>query len=213
VDVSRHGEVDHEQRAPVSLRHHLVELLALDHMMRRTGRGDDDVGAGHLVGECLEADGAAAEAIGQPDRAVVVAVGDEDRVQPLGRERSRRELGGLPGPDDEHAAGLELAEGSLRELDRDRRDRHRPRRDPGLRPRALAGGEGGAEDAVEDGPRRALDEGELVRPLHLALDLGLADDHRVEAGRDAEQVLGSMDAPHRVQVPDERGRLGVGLPR
>ena len=46
--------------------------------------------------------------------------------------------------------------------------------------RPLAGRERGAEEPVEDRAGRALDQRQLVGALDLALDLGLADDHRVE---------------------------------
>ena len=46
VDVARDGEVDQQERAPVAVAHHLGERLALDHVVRRAGRGDDDVGVG-----------------------------------------------------------------------------------------------------------------------------------------------------------------------
>ncbi len=96
-----------------------------------------------LLGQLLESHRAAAEAVGEADRAVVVAVGDEDRAHALGRDRTRRQLGGLAGTDDENATVLEFAEGALRELDRDGRNRHRALRDRGLAAGALAGGEGG----------------------------------------------------------------------
>ena len=175
---------------PSRARHHLGERLALDHVMRRAGRRDDDVGADQLLGQLLEADRVAAEALGQADRAVVVAVGDEDRLDALGGERARGQLGGLAGADDQHPAVSQLAERALRELDGDRGDRQRALRDPGLRAGALAGGERVAEQPVEDRPGRALDERQLVGALDLALDLGLADDHRVEARGDAEEMLG-----------------------
>ena len=55
-------------------------------------------------GQLLEADGAAAEALREPDRAVVAAVGDEDGLDAPGGERTRGQLGGLAGADQEHAA-------------------------------------------------------------------------------------------------------------
>ena len=58
----------------------------------------------------------------------------------------------------------------------------------GLGAGALAGGEGAAEQPVQDRAGGALDERQLVGALHLALDLGLADDHRVEPGGDPEEV-------------------------
>ena len=171
---------------PARVAHHLGERLALDHVVRRAGRGDDDVGVDELLGQVLEADRVAAEALGEADRAVVVAVGDEDRLDALGRQRARGQLGGLAGADDEHPAIVELAERAAGELDRDRRDRHRALRDPGLGAGPLAGDERGAKEAVEDRPGGALDQRQLVGALDLSLDLGLADDHRVEPGGDAE---------------------------
>ena len=82
--------------------HHLLELLALDDVVGGVGRGDDDVGLGQLLGQLLEADGAAAEALGEADRAVVVAVGDEDGVDAAGDQGAGDQLGGLAGAD--HAA-------------------------------------------------------------------------------------------------------------
>ncbi len=161
--------------------------------------------------QLLEAHRPAAEALGDADRAVVVAVGDEDGVHAAGGERPRRELGGLARADDQHRALLEVAERALRKLDRDLRDRKRPLRERRLGARALAGGKGAAEEAVEHGAGRVLDQRELVGALDLALDLGLADDHRLEAGGDAEEVVGGAGAAHRVEVGDELGRPDVRL--
>ena len=75
---------------------------------------------------------------------------------------------------------------------------------------ALAGGERAAEEAVEDRPGDALDEGELVGALDLALDLGLAEDHRVEAGGDAEELGRGLGAVQRVEVADSSvGRMSA----
>ena len=65
----------------------------------------------------------------------------------------------------------------------------------GLGAGALAGGERGAEEPVENRAGRALDQGQLVGALDLALDLGLADDHRVEPGGHPEQVAARPSAP------------------
>ena len=55
-----------------------------------------------LLGQLLEADRLAAEALGQADRAVVVAVGDEDAGDAAGDQRPGDQLGGLAGADHEH---------------------------------------------------------------------------------------------------------------
>src|SRR5207248_1965003 len=60
--------------------------------------------------------------------------------------------------------------------------------DFGFRARALAGGEGVLKEGMNE---RAAGPGvlrALERLLHLRQDLRLADDHRVEAGSDAEEV-------------------------
>ena len=78
-----------------------------------------------LLGELLEADRAAAEALGQPDRPVVAAVGDEHRLHAAGGKRPGGELGRLACADHEDAPAREVAERPLGELDRHRGDRQR----------------------------------------------------------------------------------------
>ncbi len=161
--------------------------------------------------QLLEADGAAAEALGEPDRAVVAAVGDEDGLDAAGGERARGQLGRLAGADQQHAALGEVAERPLRELDGDRRDGDRALADPGLGADPLAGGERAAEEPVEDRAGRALDQRELVGALDLALDLGLAEDHRVEPGGDPEEVAGGLEPRVGVEALDQLGRADAGL--
>ena len=188
IDVARHGDVDQQQRPAAAALHHGRELVALDDVVRRRGRGQHDVGALQLRRQRVEADRLAAEALREPDRAVVVAVGDEHRAHaPLG-QRARGQLAGLAGADHDHAPAAQVAERLLRELHRDRADRDAAGADAGLGAHALAGGERLAEQAVHERARGALDQRQLVGALDLALDLGLADDHRVEPGGDPEQV-------------------------
>ena len=86
-------------------------------------------------------------------------------------------------------------------------------RDLGLGAGALAGRERGAEELVENRAGRALDQRQLVGALDLPLNLGLADDHRVEPGGDPEQVARGRGATQRVEVADELGRRRLGLAR
>ena len=81
----------------------------------------------------------------------------------------------------------------------------------GLLADAAAGGERAAEEPVEDRPGPALDQRQLVGALDLALDLGLADDHRVEPGGDPEEVVGGLAAAQRVEVAEQLGRPDLGL--
>ena len=72
--------------------------------------------------------------------------------------------------------------------------------DAGLGARALADLNRVAERAREQLPGGALGLGRLPRLAHLAEDLALADDHRVETGRDAEQMRDRGVVVVRVQT-------------
>ena len=87
----------------------------------RRGRADHDVGLGQLGGQVLEADGRAAEALGQADRAVVVAVGHEHGLHAAGAQGARGQLAGLAGADDQHPLGGQVAELARGQRHRDRR--------------------------------------------------------------------------------------------
>ena len=164
------------------------------------------------VGKLVEADRLAAEAAGEPDRAVVAAVGDEDGLDAAGGERPRGQLGGLAGADQQHAAAKRgRPERAPGELDGGGGNGDAALADPRLGAHALAGRERAAEEAVEDRAGRALDQRQLVGALDLALDLGLAEDHRVEAGGDVEEVAGGLDAAVGVEALDELGRADPGL--
>ena len=68
---------------------------------------------------------------------------------------------------------------------------------------ALAGGERRVEQPVEHRADRLRAGGERVRFLDLAENLRLADDQRIEAGGDAEQVAGGVEVGQVVQVRRE----------
>ena len=93
-----------------------LELLALDDVVRRAGRGDHDVGSLELGGQRVEPHGLTAEPLCEPDRPVVVAVRHEHRADAALDQRARGQLAGLPGPDHDHSAAAEVAERLLREL-------------------------------------------------------------------------------------------------
>ena len=174
---------------PLRAVHHRLELVALDDVVRRAGRGDHDVGLLELRGQRVEAHGLAAEPLGEPDRAVVVAVRDEHGATRRARSAPARSARrSRPAPITTTRRPLRSPSVSCASCDRDRADRHGAAADRGLGAHALAGRERLAEEAVHERAGRVLHQRELVRALHLPLDLGLADDHRVEAGGDAEQV-------------------------
>ena len=114
-----------------------------------------------------------------------MAVGDEDGARPLVGEGARGELAGVAGAQDDDVPALEVPENAEGQVHGDRRDADATRADAGLRAHALAGRQGRCEQPVQERPGAALAHRRLVRPADLALDLGLAEDHRLESRRDA----------------------------
>ena len=188
VDVARHRDVDQQQRPLPALGHHQLELLSAHDRVGRGGRAEHDVGREQLVGQFVQPDDRPAEAFGQAQRAVGVAVGDEDRARALLGESPCGQLAGLAGAQDHDVALLEIAEDALREIDRDRRHADAARADRGFRADALARPQRGCEQAVGQRTARPGADRGLVRTPHLPLDLGLADDHRLQPRGDAVQL-------------------------
>jgi len=83
---------------------------------------------------------------------------------------------------------LEIAEDALREIDGDARDAHDAGAELGLGAHALRDGEGPMHAAREVAAQRARGDRGVVSVLHLAEDLRLAEDHRVEARGHTEDV-------------------------
>ena len=129
-----------------------------------------------LRGQLVEAHRLAAEALREPDRAVVVAVGDEDRADARLDERLGGQLAGLAGADDHDAAPAQVAERLACELHRDRADRQ-PCPAPivvSVRMR-LPAASASRKSRFMIALVVPLDERQLVGALDLALDLGLAE--------------------------------------
>ena len=118
------------------------------------------------------------------------AVGDDDLADAGARERERHALAHVARAEHEHATVVEgCRAGWWPSDDRGRRHRHRVPADRGLGAGPLA-----HLDRVAEGARRAAGRSPtsrsatLPRLAHLAEDLALADDHRVEPGGDPEEV-------------------------
>ena len=139
----------------------------------------------------------------------------ETSVQPRARSAASATLAYAPVPMISTRLRGERAVGGLGDVQRD--GGHRPPGGPQI----------GAGLDLLGGPRRTLEQqvqrrrhraGELrctERPAHLTGDLSLADDHRIEAGGDGEQMRrdGRAD-PHlerrRDRLPAQTSRLGQG---
>ena len=176
------------------------------HGLGRAGGGDDDVGGGERGAQILPRHGAAFElprqVLGRRQR----PAGDGDLLHALRAQVDARELGHLAGAEDEDAQAGEVPEDLLGELDGGVADRDRAFGEPGFVAHALADRERGVEQPMRDGAGEVEVARRGVGRLHLAEDLRLADDERVEACRDAEEVARGVDAAMAVEV------LGAGAP-
>jgi hypothetical protein len=166
------------------------------------GRRDDDVGVNQRSFEILERMHAATDAGGQLLGASGRAVRD-DQVRALTLQRPRGQIRHFSRANQQHGSSRETFEDFLCVIDGHRAERHRIARDLGLAPhpprdpvRAL---ETGAQDRAGDA---RADRG-FMRLLHLAQDLGLADDLRVQAGGDAEQMVDRLDVDANVEMRSE----------
>ena len=112
----------------------------------------------------------------------------------------------LPAPTSTTRRPVEPVEHLLRERGSGGRDGRRALADRGLDPRAPAGVERHPERAVEQRARRAR----LERVAHLAENLPLAGNHRVEPGGDPEEVERGRLVGEAVRDGRERARVVPG---
>ena len=138
-------------------------------------------------------------------------VGDEDAFGPAGTQGPGHKFRGFAGADDQGPAITDLPDRPGRLFNRDRGHRDSGPADSGLVPGPAPGGEGTAEEPVEDRAGDALDQRQFMSPLDLTLDLGLADDHRVEPGGYPEEVERRVVAAQRVEVAGKFGRADSAL--
>ena len=175
-------------------------------MAPRARRGDDDVHVLELGLDRVEARSAAAEAAREPLGPLDGAVGDEDALNPARDQVHGGEVAHLPRAEHEDAPSLERPEDALGELGRRGGDGGRVLPDGRFAPHPAAHAEGLAEEAVHQLPRRSRLLRSLVGAAHLAENLCLAGDHRVEARRHAEEVHRGRLVGQRVE---RRGDLAL----
>ncbi len=126
---------------------------------------------------------------GQLERPIVVAVENHQSAGSGIGEILERFLGHLSGADHEHAFVVELLEDPRGEIgDRHAGNAHAVAVERGVAGDAAGDPQRGLKQMVHQRPGAADPPGELVGLLHLAEDLGFAEDHAVEAGGDGEQM-------------------------
>ena len=152
-----------------------------------------------------------AERVGDLFSASFGAVGDEQRVGALLDEVLRREIAHLPCTDEQDGFVGERAEDLARELGGDRGDGDRRAADLRFCADALRNGEGALKQRVQHGAEGSCGAdcadlaGDIPGLFDLAENLGLANDHRVERGGDAEEMADGLALAQRVQVRRNRG--------
>ena len=127
--------------------------------------------------------------------------GDSEPADAAVQQVQRDELPHRARADDERAQSGEVAELTLHELDGDRRHRDRMACDLRLGAHPPPGLDRLLEEAVQRSSRRAGIERERVSGTHLAEDLALARDERVQPGRDAEEMARRVVVAITVERP------------
>jgi hypothetical protein len=202
VHVSGHGDVDDEECAPASSLHRALDHVLRDHVAAARGAHHHHVAQHELLLEVRERRGRAAKALRELGGALEVPVADPDRAGALA-EALRGGLGHLPGAHEQHRVPREVAEDAPREVHGHAADAHRAGPERGLGAHALRDGERARHAAPEQVAERPRLDGEVVRLLHLAEDLRLAEDHALEARRDPEDVADGLLAVALVEVARE----------
>ncbi len=192
---------------------HLLQQLEREEVAGRARRADHEVGELQVAPEILERHGRTVELARELDGAIERAVREHQRADAVRLEMPRDELRHLARADQHRGLVRERLEDLQREVDRDRADGDAPRRDAGLGAHALRDRERLVEDAVEDGAGRARLGGEVVEALQLAEDLRLADHHRVEARRHAEEMADGVAVVMDEEMLREGRRRDAALAR
>ena len=205
LDVARQRDVDDEQRAVAPRPHDRFDARLGQDRRGRAGRGDDDVAAGergvHLV---PRRGGRAADRLGGSGRVGHGAADDDDLVHALRLHVPRGQLAHLAGADHDDGAAAQIAEDLAGERRRRESDRDRARAEAGLGAHALADRKRRMEEPIEDRADDLHVVGDGVRLFHLTENLRLADDQRIEAGGDPEEMSRGVEVGDVVDVRRDR---------
>ena len=118
----------------------------------------------------------------------------------------------LARPEDENGPARQVAEDLPCQLDGNRRDGDGHAGDAGLGPHALGDVERLLQQVIQDDPGGLLCPGNGIGRLDLPEDLGLAEDHGLQAGGDPEDVPGRGGGGVGVESAVELGRVQTAVP-
>ena len=207
LDVARQRDVDDEERPMPPRPHRLLDRGAGQDRFGGAGGGDDDVGRRQRRGHLVPRDGAAAElprqGVGRFQRAAAIVMCFTPcacRWTPVSSAIS-------PAPRMSTFSRREVAEDLARQFDRRIADRDRALAEAGFGAHPLADGERRVEQAMGHGAGELQVARRRVGALHLAENLRLADDQRVEAAGDAKEVARRVVAAVDVEMLGEPAGL------
>jgi hypothetical protein len=203
VDVARHADVDHEDRAAPPRPQRVLEERHVEQRALGGEAGEHHVGARHQRRQLVEPVGRGAEAAGQILGVGRRAVGDRDARQPRAAQRLERHLDHLAGPDQQRVLvrqRLEDLPGQVTAIRATETGRSAMR----VSLRTRLAGEGRREEPRQHRPAGPALGGDPVGVLHLAQDLRLAHHQRVDRGRHPQQVADGVGV--HVLVEDGVGR-------
>ncbi len=187
-------------------------------MLLRSRGSDDDIGAASLLVQLLERDylrGAGdgvrvvvrdlhgdlvGDLPGDQRGFLLGAVGHQDARGSLLDEVARGQLGHLARAHQQYGLALQAAEDLARQIDRDRGNRHRRAADLRLCADPFGHREGALQQRVERAGNGSHLAGHGIRFLHLAQDLRLADDHRIQRRGHPEQMANGLAIAKLVKV-------------
>src|SRR5215211_2380784 len=206
VDVARHRDVHEEDGASLARPHRPLHLLGGEDVTAGACGGYDDVGVLELRLDGVQTGRAAPEATGETLRPLDGTIRDEDAVDAARDEIDGGQVAHLPRAQDEDPPTFESPEDPLGKLGCSGGDGGRVLADRGLRAYPPTDPERLAEEPVEDGPCGACLARGLVGSAHLAEDLRLPGDQRIEAGGYAENMQSCRLVRERVE---SRGDLAL----
>ena len=200
VDVAGHGQVDEDQRAKPSPACDLGQLNVLDEEASGRGAGHHDVDTLQVAGHLIQWDGRGTEVSRNLGATREGTVGDGQFGQAVVQQRPGYHPAVLSRSDEQGRPAFQAAQHLAREFDAGPPDAHRLAGDPGLATHALCHQQSPVHHAVQHRPCRVALLGDAVGLTHLADDLRLAQDHRVQAAGHAKQVPDRSISAVLVQV-------------
>jgi len=188
IDVAGQAEI-HEEEGAIGARGHggFESLAREDGLFGSDGR-DYDVWSGESGIPVAPVDDTAAELGGEGLRFVARAIHDVEVGDAAVAEGGKNLLADGAGAENQGAAVGEFAEDALGEFYAGGGDGHWAGAEFSFRADTLAGFEGTLEEAIENGAGSAVFVRDAIGFADLAEDFGFAEEERVEAGGNAEEM-------------------------